>query len=128
MKKRLMIQIGLVIAAILVSIFLYRIGKGFQFIVENKNYSLGDVTFELRGPVRVTFDDEIQLDLGEDEANLALLIGYGKHKIKVDVLDENGNVVSSTEKIFNVSGKEGDLLSIPALLGGSETWIFKRET
>ena len=118
MKKRLMIQIGLVIAAILVSIFLYRIGKGFQFIVENKNYSLGDVTF----------DDEIQLDLGEDEANLALLIGYGKHKIKVDVLDENGNVVSSTEKIFNVSGKEGDLLSIPALLGGSETWIFKRET
>ncbi len=127
MKKRLLMQIGLVLLIIIVSVFLYRIGKGFQIIVENKNNALDGITFEVQGPVRVIFDDKDKLELKENSADLALLIGYGEHKIKVEVLDAEGNVIKSIEKTFKLSGKEGDLLSIPALLSGSERYIFKRE-
>ena len=120
-------QIGLVLLIIIVSVFLYRIGKGFQIIVENKNNALDGITFEVQGPVRVIFDDKDKLELKENSADLALLIGYGEHKIKVEVLDAEGNVIKSIEKTFKLSGKEGDLLSIPALLSGSERYIFKRE-
>ena len=127
MKKRLLMQIGLVLLIIIVSVFLYRIGKGFQIIVENKNNALDGITFEVQGPVRVIFDDKDKLELKENSADLALLIGYGEHKIKVEVLDAEGNAIKSIEKTFKLSGKEGDFLSIPALLSGSERYIFKRE-
>ena len=127
MKKRLLMQIGLVLLLIIVSIFLYRIGKGFQIIVENKDYTMEGTTFEVQGPVRVIFDDEHKLELKEKSADLVVLIGYGEHKIKVEVLDDEGNAVKSIEKTFKLSGKEGDILSIPALLSGSERYIFKRE-
>jgi len=126
LKKRLIMQISLVVLLIVISIFLYRIGKGFQLIVENKNFTLGDVVYEAEGPVRVTFDDEIRLDLKKNSADLAILAGYGKHKIKVEVLDNNGNTIRTVEKTFSLSGKEGDLVSIPSLLNGSERWIFRR--
>jgi hypothetical protein len=44
----------------------------------------------------------------------------------VEVLDNNGNTIRTVEKTFSLSGKEGDLVSIPALLNGSDKWIFRR--
>jgi hypothetical protein len=42
-------------------------------------------------------------------------------------LDNNGNTIRTVEKTFSLSGKEGDLVSIPSLLNGSERWIFRRD-
>lgn len=125
MKRRTIIQASLVLLLVLFGAGLYRIGKGFDLLVDNKTITIEDRTYRATSTVRVSVDGGEPIELMKRDRDVISVVGYS-HVIRVEELDMDDEVVRSVEKSFRLDRNSGDLLSIPALLGGEEAWIVIR--
>ena len=126
MNKRNAIRIALLVFVVLLSVFLYRLGKGFDLLVDNKTVSIGDRNYSALSLVRVSINDSEPLELMKRDREVISVVGY-THTIKVEILDMDEDVVKTVEKEFTLTRKSGDLLSIPALVEGERDWIIVRQ-
>jgi hypothetical protein len=116
----------LVLLLVLLGFWLYHIGKGFDLLVDNKTITIGDVTYRATSTVRVSIDGSEPLVLTKRGRDVISVVGY-VHVIRVEELDMDDEVIRTVEKSFTLDRHSGDLLSLPALLGGEENWIVLRE-
>ncbi len=127
MKKQIAVNLGLVFLFILLSIFLYISGRGYDLIFDNQTVVLNGVTYEAKGIVRVYVDEQEPLQLWIDDRDISSVIGK-KHQIRIELLDENEEeVINVMEKSFKIDAKKGTLFSVPALLGGSSDWVIPKK-
>lgn len=125
MNRRNVIRFALLIIVVVLSMFLYRHGKGFDLLVDNKTVTIGEKSYRALSLVRVSIDEGEPLELMKRDRDVISVVGY-THRIKVEVLDMDEDVVQSVEKEFKLTRETGDLLSIPALVGGESDWILVR--
>lgn len=126
MRRRRAVQASLVLLLVLLGFWLYHIGKGFDLLVDNKTITIGDATYRATATVRVSIDGSEPLDLMKRGRDVISVVGYD-HVIRVEELDMDDEVIRTVEKSFTLDRHSGDLLSLPALLGGEENWIVLRE-
>jgi hypothetical protein len=100
-------------------------GKGFDLLLDNKTVTIGEKTYKAFSLVRVSVDGSEPLELMKRDREVISVVGYN-HRIKVEVLDMDEDVVKTVEKEFEITRETGDLLSIPALVEGEPDWIIVR--
>ena len=127
MKKQIAVNLVLVFMFMLLSMFLYISGKGYDLLIDNQTVILNGMTYEASGTVRVYVDAQEPLELWIDDRDISSVIGK-KHRIRVELLDEKEEkVIDSIEKDFIIDAKKGTLFSIPALLGGASDWVIPKK-
>jgi hypothetical protein len=125
MNRRNGVRLTLLVLVGVLSIFLYRMGKGFDLLLDNKTVTIGEKTYKAFSLVRVSVDGSEPLELMKRDREVISVVGYN-HRIKVEVLDMDEDVVKTVEKEFEITRETGDLLSIPALVEGEPDWIIVR--
>ena len=126
MKKRMAVNLGLVILFTLLAILLYNSGKGYDLLLDNQIVDIDGITYKPSGTVRVSVDGGDAIELWSDDRGMTTVKGK-KHKIRIEVLDEKEEqVISSLEKQFSIDPEKGNLFSIPAILGGASNWIIPK--
>lgn len=124
MKRQVIVNFGLVLLLVVISIFLYNSGKGYDLLLDNQTVTLGGIEYEAKGTVRVYIDNQEPLDLWIDDRDVSSVMGK-EHTIKVELLDETEEkVLQSREDTFIIDPKKGTLFSMPGFLGGSEHWVM----
>lgn len=127
LKKQIAVNLVLVFMFMLLSMFLYISGKGYDLLIDNQTVILNGMTYEARGTVRVYVDAQEPLELWIDDRDISSVIGK-KHRIRVELLDEKEEkVIDFIEKDFLIDAKKGTLFSIPALLGGASDWVIPKK-
>jgi hypothetical protein len=125
--KRWLIRFALVVAIILLSVFLFIIGKQHTLLIDNKTITIGETEYTQYDIVNVYVDDGEKLETKKRKRKKAEVVGPN-HKIVVEVLDNDKNVIQTEEYTFSL--KTGDakmIINIPALLGGAAEWITADE-
>lgn len=125
MNRRNAIRLVLLVVVVLLSVFLYRLGKGFDLLVDNKTVTIGEEKYSALSLVRVSINDSEPLELMKRDRDVISVVGY-THTIRVEILDMDEDVVKTVEKEFRLTRKSGDLLSIPALVAEEPNWIIVR--
>lgn len=125
MNRRNGVRLVLLVFVAVLSVFLYRLGKGFDLLVDNKTVTIGEQTYRALNLVRVSVDGSEPLELMKRDRDVISVVGY-THQIKVEVLDMDEDVVKTVEKEFKITRGTGDLLSLPALVEGDSGWIIVR--
>jgi len=127
LNKRMTVNLGLVILFAIIAILLYNSGKGYNLLLDNQTVTINGVTFEPTGTVFVSVDDGEPVELWVDDRGMATVKGK-KHVLKIEVLDEDENMVLySVEKRFSIDPEKGTLFSIPAIIAGSSEWVIPKE-
>lgn len=127
MKKQFIVNLGLVLLLLIISIFLYNSGKGYDLLLDNQTVVLGGIEYEAKGTVRVYIDNQDPLDLWIDDRDVSSVMGK-EHTIRVELLDEaEEKVLKSREQKFIIDPKKGTLFSMPGFLGGSKEWVMSME-
>lgn len=125
MNRRNGVRLVLLIFVAVISVFLYRQGKGFDLLLDNKTVTIGEKTYHALSLVRVSINDSEPLELMKRDRDVISVVGY-THRIKVEILDMDEDVVKTVEKEFRLDRAAGDLLSLPALVAGEPDWIIVR--
>lgn len=123
MKRQYVIDCLIVAVLVLVSVFLYRSGKGYSLIFDNRSVTIAGKTYPPPGYIRITVDGKGRpLEIMENDRDIMTVKGK-THLLRVEVLAEDEETVLSTvEKAVTVRFEAGNLLSIPAFLGGAPDW------
>lgn len=120
-KKRLVIRLVLLALIILLGFGLYYIGKEHEILIDNKDVEIAGTSYEAAEYLVVTVngDEENTIELYKDERD-EIRVSGPKHKIKVDILDEDTEeVLKSNEMQFNFGRKNKLMISLPALAEGA---------
>jgi hypothetical protein len=118
---------GLVLLIVIISIFLYNSGKGYDLLLDNQTVILGGIEYPAKGTVRVYIDNQDPLDLWIDDRDVSSVMGK-EHTMRVELLDEaEEKVLQSREETFTIDPKKGTLFSMPGFLGGSQEWVMSME-
>src|SRR6056297_3177028 len=125
MNRKNGVRLVLLILVVVLSMFLYRLGKGFDLLVDNKTITIGETSYRALNLVRVSIDGSEPLELMKRDRDVLSVVGY-THQIRVEILDMDEEVVKTVEKEFTITRGTGDLLSIPALVDGEPDWIIVR--
>ncbi len=130
--KGWIIKSVLILAIIVLAVFLYVIGKEHIVFVENNTFTIDGKIFEPYDLVRVTLDggDPVELkkprgrSLGRAKVSTTGL----NHKVLVEILDDDDNVIETKETKFKVKNNvEELLLNIPALMNDAEGWVANNQ-
>ncbi|NLH94508.1 MAG: hypothetical protein GX449_00355 [Synergistaceae bacterium] len=117
-NRRNAVRILLAAALVLLGVYLYTSGKQHQMFVDNMGVEIDGRTYAPEASVRVAFDGGEPLELASGDRDVTQVVGPS-HSVKVEVLNESGDVVKTLEGEFRwVSAKKG-MFSIPAFLGGA---------
>lgn len=117
-NRRNTVRILLAAALVLLGVYLYTSGKQHQMFVDNMGVEIDGRTYAPEASVRVAFDGGEPLELASGDRDVTQVVGPS-HSVKVEVLNESGDVVKTLEGEFRwVSAKKG-MFSIPAFLGGA---------
>jgi hypothetical protein len=117
-NRRNVVRILLAAALVLLGVYLYTSGKQHQMFVDNMAAEIDGKTYAPETSVRVAFDGGEPLELASGDRDVTQVVGPS-HSVKVEVLNESGDVVKTLEGEFRwVSSKKG-MFSIPAFLGGA---------
>jgi hypothetical protein len=118
MNRRNGFRLGLLVVLVLIGMYLYTSGKQHMLFVDNKALDLEGKSYPAAESVRVSFDGGEALELVSGDRDVAHVVGPG-HTVKVEVLNESGDVVNTLDGDFKwVSSKKG-MFSVPAFLGGA---------
>ncbi|MDD2206438.1 MAG: DUF6672 family protein [Aminobacterium sp.] len=124
--RRSAVNVGIIIFFVIISVFLYNAGKGYNLLVDNKAITIDGQELQPYAWVNVdvsTSKKPVLLKAGGRD--VVFVIGKS-HQIHVEIMDEQKNVIKKIEKKFKLTRQSGDLLSIPALGSDVSQWIQKR--
>ncbi|HOV62222.1 MAG TPA: hypothetical protein PK349_14275 [Candidatus Hydrogenedentes bacterium] len=111
-------RIGLLVVLVLLGVYLYTSGKQHQLFVDNMAVEIEGKAYAPEALVRAAFDGGEPLELASGDRDVTQVVGP-RHTVKVEVLNESGDVVKTLEGEFRwVSTKKG-MFSVPAFLGGA---------
>ncbi|MBB6481707.1 DUF6672 family protein [Spirochaeta isovalerica] len=119
--KRIAIRSAALALLVLLALFFYFTGKGHSLLLDNKTVTLGGVEYAALNML------EVKVDRGEDREIFKRdrikedVVGQG-HKITVTYLDKGMEKVIE-EKFRIRTGQDMYLISLPALIGGSDQWL-----
>ncbi|HOO33134.1 MAG TPA: hypothetical protein PK466_07210 [Thermotogota bacterium] len=125
--KRWIIRLLLVVAIILLSIFLYTIGKQHTLLIDNKTVAIAEKEYTQQEIMNVYLDGGEKIEIKAKKRKSVDVVGPN-HKIVVEILDGDKNIIRTEEFTFNL--KTGDakmIVNVPALLGGAKEWITADE-
>jgi hypothetical protein len=118
LNRRNGFRIVLLAALVALGMYLYTSGKQHQMFVDNMSAVIEGKTYAPEEAVRVSFDGGEPIELASGDRDVTQVVGPS-HSVKVEVLNESGDVVKTLEGEFRwVSSKKG-MFSVPAFLGGA---------
>jgi len=124
LRKRIIIRTALVSALILIGIFLYVIGKEHKVLIDNRDISVGDITYSASTTYVVRVDNQEIGVIKKGERNAAIVTGVS-HKIVVEEIKSNVLTGEKHEKRFRLKNNESATVNIPAMINNANEWIDK---
>ena len=123
MTSRSLIQRGgVLIGLLLLSVFLFYIGKGHTLLIDTHALKVGDKEYKSPEMVEVSINGKPAESMGRAERSL-VLVGGPKHTITIEVVSGTEKKV---EKKFTVpTFVDTVVVSVPAILGDApaEHWV-----
>ena len=124
-RKRLIVQLLLILALVGVSVALFVIGKGHQLLIDNKRVTIDGKRVEAYEWVNVYLDGATKpIELEEDDRQMGKVSGPW-HNIRIEIL-ENEKVVKTYERRFTVGLANSFILSIQKMVAEKDDWLTPR--
>lgn len=124
MRRRIIVRITLIVVLILIGIFLYTIGKEHKVLIDNKDITVCDITYNADTNCKVWVDNkEIGL-LEKGERGVAKVVGTS-HKIVIEEIKDKVLTGEKHEKKFKLKTNESVTINIPAMMNNANEWIDK---
>lgn len=114
---------GLIIFLIFLGVFLFYIGKEHQVFVDNKLSIIDGKTYQPIAKLKVSIGNGNILELATGDRDVALSRGPFL-RIKVEIIDQNGETLKIIEKSVRIGFKNSVMVSLPALTEGSPNFIL----
>ncbi len=119
-KYRIIALIGIFILAIV----LFIIGKGHTLLLDNQDVTIDGKTYEATHAIRVVINDQKAILVKAGKRKKAKVPVAGPwHRITVEILDEDKNVLQTLEKKITLGLDDMLLLHLPALISDASQWI-----
>jgi len=130
--KGWIIKSVLIIGIIVLAVFLYVVGKEHVVFVENNTFTIDGEIYEPYDLVRVTLDGgepvEIKKPRGRSLGRAKVSTTGLNHKVLIEILDDDDNVIETKEAKFKVKNNvEELLLNVPALMHDAEGWVANNQ-
>jgi len=114
----------LIVVLIFIGIFLYTIGKEHKVLIDNKDITVGDITYSAGATYKVWVDSQGIGLVEKDERKVARVAG-ASHKIVVEEIKDKVLTGEKYEKRFKLKTNENATVSIPAMINNANEWIDK---
>jgi len=127
--RKLAIRCGLVIVLIILGIFLFIIGKEHIVFIDNLELTVEGVTYTAEASYEVWVDGEKigRTTLAPGRRNAAYVSGP-RHRIELQEIKDGEPVGERIKKDFKIAtGTAEVIINIPALVAGSESFIYTAE-
>lgn len=127
--KRLAIRCGLVVVLIIVGIFLFVVGKEHIVFIDNRELTIDGETYNVVAGYEVWVDGQQvgRTALAPGKRNVASVAGP-KHRIELQEIKDKEPVGERIEKDFRIATRTAQvIINIPALVAGSESFIYSAE-
>ncbi|MCK4259069.1 MAG: hypothetical protein KAX49_08830 [Halanaerobiales bacterium] len=125
--KRKIIRISLVVLLIIFGVFLYSIGKEHKIYVDNKDFTIADITYSATTTYRVWIDGDEVGDVKKGKRKVAKIPGLG-HKVVVEEIDGKELTGKKYEMKFRLKPSEVKVtINIPAMINEAKEWIIKEK-
>jgi len=111
-------RVGLLVVLVLFGMYLYISGKQHQMLVDNMPIELEGKAYAPELLVRAAFDGEEPLELASGDRDVTKVVGPS-HTVKIEVLNESGDVVKTLEGDFKWVSRKKSMFSVPAFTGGA---------
>lgn len=125
MKRRIMIRVALIVVLILIGIFFYTIGKEHKVLIDNRDFTLGDIFYSASTTFKVWVDDKEVGDIKKGERKVAKVTGMN-HKIVIEEIKDKVLTGEKYEKNFKLRTNESSTINIPAMINNANKWIDKK--
>jgi len=124
MRKRIIIRITLIVVLILMGISLYTIGKEHKVLIDNKDISMGGLTYNADTAYNVRVDN-LEIGLLEKDERKAVKVVGASHKIVVEEIKNKISTGEKHEKKFKLKINENVTINLPAMVNNMDKWIEK---
>jgi len=124
MRKRIIIRITLIVVLILMGISLYTIGKEHKVLIDNKDISMGGLTYNADTAYNVRVDN-LEIGLLEKDERKAVKVVGPSHKIVVEEIKNKISTGEKHEKKFKLKINENVTINLPAMVNNMDKWIEK---
>jgi len=124
LRKRIIIRTTLIVVLILIGVFLYTIGKEHKVLIDNRDISVGDITYRADTTYKVRVDDQ-EIDVIEKGERKAVKVTGASHKIVVEEIKDKVLTGEKYEKRFKLKTNESATVNIPAMINNADKWIDK---
>jgi len=124
MRKRIIIRITLIVVLILMGISLYTIGKEHKVLIDNKDISMGGLTYNADTAYNVWVDNLEIGSIEKGERNVVKVTG-ASHKIVIEEIKDKILTGEKHEKKFKLKTNESATINIPAMVNNIDKWIEK---
>lgn len=122
--KQIMVDIVVVLALVGLAVFCYNEGKAYDILVDNRSFSYENKVYEPLEAINVTIDDAAEpLFLVNGDMGVKTIVGE-VHKVLVDELDDDDNVIKTYETTFTNQELKGNVVNIIALIKKLPGWSF----
>lgn len=111
-------RLGLLVVLVLFGMYLYHSGKQHQMLVDNMAIQAEGKDYSPALAVRVSFNGAEPIELASGDRDVTKVVGPS-HTVKVEVMNESGDVVNTLEGDFRWVSRKKAMFSIPAFLGGA---------
>ena len=124
MRKRIIIRITLIVVLILMGISLYTIGKEHKVLIDNKDISMGGLTYNADTAYNVRVDN-LEIGLLEKDERKAVKVVGASHKIVIEEIKNKISTGEKHEKKFKLKINENVTINLPAMVNNMDKWIEK---
>ena len=124
MRKRIIIRITLIVVLILMGISLYTIGKEHKVLIDNKDISMGGLTYNADTAYNVWVDNLEIGSIEKGERNVVKVTGTN-HKIVIEEIKDKILTGEKYEKKFKLKINENVTINLPAMVNNMDKWIEK---
>ena len=124
MPKRTMYRIIALTGILVLAVVLFFIGKGHTLLLDNQDITINGSSYKATHAINVMINDQktVLVKAGKRKKADDLVAGPW-HRITIEILDDEKNVLNTVEKKFSVGLKDMLLLQLPALVENDPLWI-----
>lgn len=120
--RRNVIRLALILLLIWAGFYLYGTGKVHKVLVDNKDWTQGEIVYTATGSYRVLLDGEEIGTVRVGKRKAGEVTG-ARHTIVLEELNEDEEPTGEKiEKAFSLKPDDLPVIYIPALVGGSKNW------
>jgi hypothetical protein len=105
-------------------ISLYTIGKEHKVLIDNKDISMGGLTYNADTAYNVRVDN-LEIGLLEKDERKAVKVVGASHKIVVEEIKNKISTGEKHEKKFKLKINENVTINLPAMVNNMDKWIEK---